>query len=187
MHNWRLHRFRQTLRVKQHFSRMMRMVQVHIHGHVIDRRLVDAAIDVIECRLMRELLRRKRRLLVHVERVEIRERLLNMLRHMRIVPLECSALMASMQGAFGRGKRQRSAQSHSKARSVQVASLVVVQCAGTSRRWRIIAGNLVGEHVETLAVRIHHGRCETRCAKGPLLVRVSLCGVRILEIVRLSV
>lgn len=187
MHRGRLHRFRQTLRVEQHLRRVVGVMQMHVHGHVVDRRLVDAAVDMLEGRLMRELLRRKRRLLVHVERIEVRKRLLHGLRHMRVESMECAALMTGIQGAFRGGEGERSAQAHPESGRMQVAGLVVVQGARPARGGRVVAWHLVGEHIEALAVRIHHRRRQARGAEVPVLVGVSVGGVRILEIVRLSV
>lgn len=42
---------------------------------------------------------------------------------------------------------------------MQVAGLVVVEGVGPSRRRRVVAGHLVGEHVEVVAVGIHEGGC----------------------------
>ena len=80
------------------------MVHMHIHRHIFDWRLVDVRIHMVE-RLMRELLRRKSMLVVHVERIEVRERLLlHVLLHVRMEPVESSGLMTGIQGAFRSGK-----------------------------------------------------------------------------------
>lgn len=84
----------------------MRVVDMHIHSHVINRRLVNLAIHMVKRRLMREMLRRKSLLVVHLEWIEILERLvLHLLLHVRVESVKCNALMAGMQGAFRGGKR----------------------------------------------------------------------------------
>lgn len=83
---------------------MMRVMHVEIHCHIFDRRLIDATIEMIESWLVREMLRWKRWLLVHVERIEVREWLLHGLMQVRIEPVECSALMTGIHGAFRGGK-----------------------------------------------------------------------------------
>lgn len=84
----------------------MRVVDMHIHSHVINRRLVNLAVHMVERRLMREMLRRKSLLVVHLEWIEILERLVvHLLLHVRVESVKCNALMAGMQGAFRGGKR----------------------------------------------------------------------------------
>lgn len=128
-------------------------------------------------------------LLLHLERIDIVKRrlLLHMLRNLGVETLHGSGSLASMQRVFRGWHRQRRVESHSVARSVEVTGmLTVVKCVGAAGRRRVVARHLVREHVEAMAVRVHHGGCETRSAKVPWLVGSTRSGVGILDVALLG-
>ena len=79
----------------------MRM-HMHIHAQVFDRRFANGSVQVLERWLMGELMRRKTCWVMHVERVDVLERLrMGVLREMIVETVKGGRLMSGMQGTFG--------------------------------------------------------------------------------------
>ena len=164
MDDWWLHGVRHALRVEHQVGRVMLLLlvllEMDVHAQIVNRRLADSTVHAVERRLVREMMRWEGLLLLlHVERVDVLERrLLHLLRDVGVEAMEGSGLLASMQGAFRGWHGERCAQT-AEVRRVQVAGLVVVESVGAAGRGRVVTRHLAREHVETVTVGIHEGRC----------------------------
>ena len=138
--------------------------------------------------MVREMMRRKCMLLLHMKRVDVLELLmLHVLRNMRMVGVEGMHLLTSMQATFRRWHGQWSAKTtHDEPRSVKVAGLTVEKCVRAAWSGCVVARHLICEHVEAVAVWVHHGWCQAGTAKIPCLMGSSSVRVCILHVVALK-